>query len=747
MSGLSTPKSRNRHSRLFSDFDLQQSPIKQNFSNVSTPTSPRFKHKQLQSSGLHSRNNLIVSSSSSNSVNTNIKVICRFRPQNQLEIENNNPSIVEFLNDETVSINGKDYTNTFTFDKVFDHNSSQVDIYHYSIHQTLEDYFNGYNGTILAYGQTGSGKSYTMFGPSLSDEASCGLIPRITNQIFNHIKNGSPDIEYTVGVSYMEIYMEQIKDLLDTSETPSASHNYTIHEDKDNGVYVKGLNQIYVSSSNELLQVLKQGTKIRATSSTNMNFESSRSHAIFQIKLSQKNLLNGTIKKSNLFLVDLAGSEKVIKTGAQGHNLEEAKKINSSLLALGLVINSLTDNKSSHIPYRDSKLTRILQESLGGNSRTTLIINCSPALENEPETLSTLRFGSRAKSIRNVVHINTESSVHQLKLRNSNLEKQNLQQADYIKTLEYELLQWRNNETPGPNNKTFSPGLSISTSLANSIGPSLSSPTLSSTPMLSSNNHLKNILSSPRTPSKIPLPPTNDTSSNRLNEEINRRDKKISELESVILSMKMENVKNSHQDELKLYKLENALHKLNDKLNDVELINVNLRKHLLISEKIIESRDHKIGKLKNALKDQHHQVRKESVRFENKLDLVKEKLENQKLEKQQQQQQTTFIEEGVETSFHQNDSLSKFLTDNNITEQVLTVNSNLENINTPSPKPKPNGLLISTTPIPKSRPNSVISSPLSPSPKIGLNLRIVKPLRGGGGPPGTSTNGNNSPLL
>ena len=161
---------------------------------------------------------------------------------------------------------------------------------------------------------------------------------------------------------------------------------------------------------------MTKGQEIRSVGSTTMNVESSRSHSIFQLCITQKNTVTGSTKTGKLSLVDLAGSEKAGKTGATGQTLEEAKKINKSLSCLGNVINSLTDGKSLHIPYRDSKLTRILQESLGGNARTSLIINCSPSPYNELETLSTLRFGVRAKSIKNKAKINTELSPAELKI-------------------------------------------------------------------------------------------------------------------------------------------------------------------------------------------------------------------------------------------------------------------------------------------------------------------------------------------
>ncbi|KAJ3344743.1 hypothetical protein HDU91_000128, partial [Kappamyces sp. JEL0680] len=267
----------------------------------------------------------------------------------------------------------------------------------------------GYNGTIFAYGQTGAGKTHTMMGDVESPSLK-GLTPRIVERIFDMIVNSSSDLEFTVKVSFMEIYMERVRDLLQP-----ANDNLPVHEDKLKGVYVKGLLEVFVGSVDEVYDVMRRGQLTRAVGSTSMNAESSRSHSIFMIHITQKSTLTGSTKTGKLSLVDLAGSEKAGKTGATGQTLEEAKKINKSLSALGMVINSLTDGRSMHVPYRDSKLTRILQESLGGNSRTTLIINCSPSSFNEQETVSTLRFGVRAKSIKNNAKINTELSSVELK--------------------------------------------------------------------------------------------------------------------------------------------------------------------------------------------------------------------------------------------------------------------------------------------------------------------------------------------
>ncbi|KAI3331797.1 kinesin-domain-containing protein [Xylariaceae sp. AK1471] len=371
-----------------------------------------------------------------------IKVVARFRPQNKIELESGGEPIVTFDGNDTCSINSNEAAGSFTFDRVFDMKGRQHEIFDYSIRPTVDDILNGYNGTVFAYGQTGAGKSFTMMGTSIEDDNGKGITPRIVEQIFTSILSSPPTIEYTVRVSYMEIYMERIRDLL-----APQNDNLPVHEEKNRGVYVKGLLEIYVSSVEEVFEVMKRGGNARAVAATNMNQESSRSHSIFVITVTQKNLETGSMKSGQLFLVDLAGSEKVGKTGASGQTLEEAKKINKSLSALGMVINALTDGKSSHVPYRDSKLTRILQESLGGNSRTTLIINCSPSSYNDAETLSTLRFGMRAKSIKNKAKVNAELSPAELKAMLVRAKSNMTNFENYIATLEGEVQLWRAGET------------------------------------------------------------------------------------------------------------------------------------------------------------------------------------------------------------------------------------------------------------------------------------------------------------
>ncbi|KAF8746119.1 hypothetical protein AX14_000172 [Amanita brunnescens Koide BX004] len=276
-----------------------------------------------------------------------------------------------------------------------------------------------------------------MMGADIDSDELKGIIPRITEQIFQSIVESDQHLEYLVKVSYMEIYLERIRDLL-----APQNDNLQVHEEKSRGVYVKNLSDYYVSSAREVYEIMRTGGAARVVSSTNMNAESSRSHSIFLITIQQRNTETGAQKTGNLYLVDLAGSEKVGKTGASGQTLEEAKKINKSLSALGMVINALTE-KAKHIPYRDSKLTRILQESLGGNSRTTLIINCSPSSYNEAETLSTLRFGIRAKSIKNTARVNQELSPLELKGLLQKAQLANTSYQKHIAALEAELAIWR----------------------------------------------------------------------------------------------------------------------------------------------------------------------------------------------------------------------------------------------------------------------------------------------------------------
>jgi kinesin family member 5 len=203
----------------------------------------------------------------------------------------------------------------------------------------------------------------------IDDDNLKGIIPRSLEVIFAHALAADASWEFSISVSFVEIYCEKIRDLLEPK-----NDNLGVGEDPITGVYIKGVTEYYVTSVDEVLTLMAQGSDNRATAATGMNAGSSRSHSLFIVTLTQKNSVTGEALKGKLYLIDLAGSETVSKTGVSGQQLEELKKINKSLSALGNVINALTDGKSTHIPYRDSKLTRILQEALGGNSRTALII-------------------------------------------------------------------------------------------------------------------------------------------------------------------------------------------------------------------------------------------------------------------------------------------------------------------------------------------------------------------------------------
>lgn len=368
----------------------------------------------------------------------NVRVVCRFRPLNEKELATSDSMCI------AISADYKNLTMTsqvesteplkFSFDHIFSPFSHQESVYEISARPIVDAVMQGFNGTVFAYGQTSSGKTFTMTGPDLEDPDLMGVIPRMVTTVFNTIQNSDPYIEYAVKVSYCEIYLEKIKDLLDTSKT-----NLKVHEDKTRGVFIAELSERYVAEEIDVYETMKFGLENRNVGSTNMNAVSSRSHSIFLITVTQTNNRDYIAKTGKLYLVDLAGSEKVGKTGAAGKRLEEAKNINKSLTMLGLVIYSLTDGKSTHIPYRDSKLTRVLQDSLGGNSKTALIITCSPSPYNEAETISTLRFGMRAKAIKNTPKINREYTVAELKLILAKCREEMAKKDRRIKVLEESL--------------------------------------------------------------------------------------------------------------------------------------------------------------------------------------------------------------------------------------------------------------------------------------------------------------------
>uniref|UniRef100_A0A3Q4GZT2 Kinesin-like protein n=1 Tax=Neolamprologus brichardi TaxID=32507 RepID=A0A3Q4GZT2_NEOBR len=293
----------------------------------------------------------------------------------------------------------------FTFDSVYGWNSKQSDIYDDAVRPLVESVLQGFNGTIFAYGQTGTGKTHTMQGVS-NDPERRGVIPNSFQHIFTQISR-TQNQKYLVRSSYLEIYQEEIRDLL----CKDNNRKLELKESPDFGVYVKDLSSVVTKNATEIEHVMNIGNQSRSVGFTNMNERSSRSHAIFVITVECSEVGpdgEDHIRVGKLNMVDLAGSERQSKTGAKGKRLKEAAKINLSLSALGNVISALVDGKSTHVPYRDSKLTRLLQDSLGGNAKTVMIATVGPSHKNFDESQATLRYASRAKKIKNKPRINED---------------------------------------------------------------------------------------------------------------------------------------------------------------------------------------------------------------------------------------------------------------------------------------------------------------------------------------------------
>jgi len=326
----------------------------------------------------------------------------------------------------------------FGFDYVLPESADQTQTYEAVAADVVADVMRGFNGTVMAYGQTGTGKTFTIFGnnrfwdkgygrPKMPDwtmddiqdlaafepSASCGVVCRALHQIFSHIQDEQEHTEFRVMVSFLQLYMENLTDLL----APEKS-NLTIREDPKTGVYVENLSQVIATSVAEVLYLIAEGVHHRATSSTLMNATSSRSHVVLKVTVerSKRNKANSTpsagapqkkIKRGTLTIIDLAGSERVSKSGSEGLRLEEAKKINKSICALGNCIASLADKSCTHVAFRDSKLTRLLTHSLSGNCKTAICATLNPLSIHFDESFSTCLFASRAMAV------NTKASVNE----------------------------------------------------------------------------------------------------------------------------------------------------------------------------------------------------------------------------------------------------------------------------------------------------------------------------------------------
>ncbi|XP_037698415.1 kinesin-like protein KIF13A isoform X5 [Choloepus didactylus] len=388
---------------------------------------------------------------------TKVKVAVRVRPMNRRELELNTKCVVEMEGNQTVLHPPPSNTKqgerrppkVFAFDYCFwsmdESNTTkyagQEVVFKCLGEGILEKSFQGYNACIFAYGQTGSGKSFSMMG----NAEQLGLIPRLCCALFQRISLEQNESQtFKVEVSYMEIYNEKVRDLLDPK---GSRQSLKVREHKVLGPYVDGLSQLAVTSFEDIESLMSEGNKSRTVAATNMNEESSRSHAVFNIIITQTlyDLQSGNSgeKVSKVSLVDLAGSERVSKTGAAGERLKEGSNINKSLTTLGLVISSLADQaagkgKNKFVPYRDSVLTWLLKDNLGGNSQTSMIATISPAADNYEETLSTLRYADRAKRIVNHAVVNEDPNARVIRELREEVEKlrEQLSQAEAMKAPE-----------------------------------------------------------------------------------------------------------------------------------------------------------------------------------------------------------------------------------------------------------------------------------------------------------------------
>lgn len=352
-----------------------------------------------------------------------IKVIVRVRPHNERELQDNSRKIIEVVDDRmlifdpkedatpfffhNVAQKGRDMLKKqnkqlqFIFDQVFDSISTNIDVFEGSTKSLINSLLDGYNCSVFAYGATGAGKTHTMLG----NRDDPGITYRTVAQLFSEIEKQSKHREFNLGVSYLEIYNENVQDLL------HKSGQLHLREDGRCGVVVAGLEPTAIQNAEELLSLLAEGNKNRTQHPTDANKESSRSHAVFQVYIKIINKLDSQVQRVKLSMIDLAGSERASATGCKGVRFKEGANINKSLLALGNCINNLADG-IKYIPYRDSKLTRLLKDSLGGNCHTVMIANIAPCNVTYEDTYNTLRYANRAKKIKSYAKKNVSCEMH-----------------------------------------------------------------------------------------------------------------------------------------------------------------------------------------------------------------------------------------------------------------------------------------------------------------------------------------------
>ncbi|XP_034090216.1 kinesin-like protein KIF21A isoform X1 [Gymnodraco acuticeps] len=395
---------------------------------------------------------------------SSVRVALRIRPQLAKEKIEGCHICTYVMPGEPQVFLGKD--KAFTYDHVMDMDSHQESIYTNCTESLIEGCFEGYNATIFAYGQTGSGKTYTMgtgFDVNIGED-ELGIIPRAVNHLFRGIEErrqtateqGRPVPEFKINAQFLELYNEEVLDLFDSTrdiEARKMRSTIKIHEDASGGIYTVGVTTRTVATAEEMMQCLKLGALSRTTASTQMNSSSSRSHAIFTIHLCQvrvcspdnddnetDNRLAGDSEinefetlSAKFHFVDLAGSERLKRTGATGDRAKEGISINCGLLALGNVISALGDRskRSTHVPYRDSKLTRLLQDSLGGNSQTVMIACISPSDRDFMETLNTLKYANRARNIKNKVMVNQDKASQQISTLRTEIARLQMELMEY----------------------------------------------------------------------------------------------------------------------------------------------------------------------------------------------------------------------------------------------------------------------------------------------------------------------------